>query len=85
MNLYYNDYEKDLVRNTSNSRNYVFTGQVARTWRKKSIMIGSDYFQSYKKLGVKITRLDIALDDFHGVLSFPKMENKLVKRTLQVI
>ena len=48
VNLYYNDYEKDLVRNTSNSRNYVFTGQGCTDLAQKSIMIGSDYFQSYK-------------------------------------
>lgn len=79
VNIYYNDYEKDLARNTSNSRNYVFTGQGCTDLAQK---INNDWvglFSVLKKLGVKITRLDIALDDFNAVLSFPKMENKLVK------
>jgi phage replication initiation protein len=79
VNLYYNDYEKDLVRNTSNNRNYVFTGQGCTDLAQK---INNDWvglFAILKELGVKITRLDIALDDFHGVISFPKMENKLIK------
>ena len=79
VNLYYNDYEKDLARNTSNSRNYVFYWSRLHGLGAK---INNDWvglFSILQKLGVKITRLDIALDDFHGVLSFPKMENKLVK------
>ena len=27
LNIYYNDYENELALNTSNSRNYVFTGK----------------------------------------------------------
>lgn len=79
VNLYYNNYEMDLARNTSNSRNYVFTGQGCTDLAQK---INNDWvglFTGLKNLGVKITRLDIALDDFNGVLNFSKMENYLVK------
>lgn len=79
VNLYYNDYEKDLARNTSHNRNYVFSGQGCTDLAQKINNDWAELFAILKGLGVKITRLDIALDDFHGVLSFPKMEKKLVK------
>jgi len=79
VNIYYNDYEKELARNTSNSRNYVFTGQGCTDLAQKIENNWVGLFSVLKNLGVKITRLDIALDDFHGVVNFNKMENKLIK------
>lgn len=81
VNIYYNieDEEKDKIihRNSSMSRNYVFTGQGCTDLGKK---IDNDWvglFEALTKLGVKITRIDLALDDFHAVVDFNKMENKL--------
>lgn len=79
VNVYYNNYNKDLARNTSHSRNYVFTGQGCTDLAQKIENNWVGLFSILKKLGVKITRLDIALDDFYGVVSFNKMENKLNK------
>ncbi|MDT2914829.1 replication initiation factor domain-containing protein [Lactococcus lactis] len=79
VNVYYNNYDKDLARNTSHSRNYVFTGQGGTDLAQKIENDWVGLFSILKKLGVKITRLDIALDDFYGVVSFNKMENKLNK------
>lgn len=79
VNVYYNDYSKEVARNTSRSRNYVFTGQGCTDLAQK---IDNKWHMLLKDLvdfGIKVTRLDIALDDFHGVVSFDKMEQKLKK------
>lgn len=79
LNIYFNDYEKELARNTSNSRNYVFTGQGCTDLAQKIDNNWIELFLVLKKLGIKVTRLDIALDDFRGVVDFGKMERKLIK------
>lgn len=79
VNVYYNDYNKLLARNTSRSRNYVFTGQGCTDLAQKIDNDWVSLFSILRNLGVKITRLDLALDDFHAVVNFEKMENKLKK------
>ena len=79
VNIYYNDYEKEFARNTSNSRNYVFTGPGCTDLAQK---IENDLvclFSILTNLRVKITRFDISLYDFPGVVYFNKIENKLIK------
>lgn len=79
VNVYFNDYSKELAKNTSNSRNYVFTGQGCTELAEKIENNWVQLFSVLNNLGVKITRLDIALDDFHGVLNFQTMERKFNK------
>lgn len=77
VNIYYNDREKEISRNSSMSRNYVWTGQGCTDLAQK---IDSDWVRFFKllnELGVKITRIDLALDDYHGVVDFEEMELKL--------
>lgn len=78
VNLFYNDYDKDLAKNTSHSRNYVFTGQGCTDLAQKIQNDWVGLFSVLTDLGAKITRLDIALDDFHSVVDFNKMERKLI-------
>lgn len=77
VNVYYNSKEKEVHRNSSMSRNYVFTGQGCTDLGQK---INNDWvglFEVLTKLGVKVTRIDLALDDYKAVLDFDKMEQKL--------
>ena len=67
-----------MARNKSNSRKDVF---IVQDWTDLDKRIENDWFGLFSmltNLGVRITRLDIALDDFHGVVNFNKMENKLI-------
>ena len=61
------------------SRNYVFTGQGCTDLGQK---VNNDWvglFEVLTKLGAKVTRIDLALDDFHAVVDFDRMEKKLKK------
>ena len=77
VNIYYNNYDEKLMKNTSNTRNYVFTGQGCTDLGQKIENDWVSLFEALKQLDVKITRLDIALDDYNAVVSFDKMERKL--------
>lgn len=79
VNIYFNDYSKDVATNTSCSRNYVFTGQGCTDLASKIDNNWIEFFSVLNNLGVKITRLDIALDDFNGAVKFETMERKLKK------
>lgn len=77
VNVYYNDFSKKLMKNTNPTRNYVFTGQGCTDLAQK---IESDWnwlFNRILELGGKITRIDLAIDDFEGVLDFEVMESHL--------
>lgn len=88
VNIYYNDPTKDISKYSVNNVLYVFTGQGSTDLAKRlSKKYDSDnwqfvwlkFFQLLKNFDAKITRIDIALDDYHGVLDFDLMEGKLNK------
>lgn len=79
VNIYYNDYTKQVLKNSSHTRNYVFTGQGCTDLAKR---IENDWIHLFKTLvefGVNVTRLDLAIDDFNQNLDFDKIERKLNK------
>lgn len=92
VNIYYNDLDKSLIRNTQFSRNYVFTGQGSTDLAKKINSQWIDLMKKILNLGGKITRLDLAIDDFEGFLDLEEMEKFLengwyrsVKKTYNVV
>lgn len=86
VNIYYNDPAKEISKYSVNNVLYVFTGQgstdLAKRLSKKYDsenwqFVWLKFFKLLRKLDAKITRIDIALDDYHGVLDFDLMEEKL--------
>lgn len=77
VNVYYNDIKKDVHRNSSMSRNYVWTGQGCTDLAQKIDSDWNSFFKLLLDLKAKITRLDLALDDYNAVVDFEKMERKL--------
>lgn len=75
--VYFNDLSQKLAKNTSFKHCYVFTGVGTSDLDEK---IDGAWIELFKKLldwKCKITRLDLALDDFRGFLNFEIMEKKL--------
>lgn len=77
VNIYYNDVKKDVYPNSSMSRNYVWTGQGCTDLAQKIDCNWNLFFKSLLDLKVKITRIDLALDDYHAIVDMNKMERKL--------
>lgn len=80
VNIYYNDREKLVSRNSSMTRNYIWTGQGCTDLAQKIDSDWSRLFLVFNELGVKVTRIDLALDDYHAVVDFDEMETKLKNR-----
>lgn len=77
VNVYYNDDEKMKIKGTSDTVNYVFTGQGCTDLYNRN---DYDVFNIFEKLldyNIKVTRLDIAFDDFHKLLDFKLITQKL--------
>lgn len=101
VNVFYNDPFKKLNENPQSSVNIVFTGQGCTDLNEKLVRIydSSDYeriwvnfFDFLQTIDAKITRLDLALDDFSGVVDFDVIVKKLnrgeyrsVKKTYNVL
>lgn len=101
VNVFYNDSSKSLNENPQSSINIVFTGQGCTDLNDKLVRVydSSDYEQIWinffgflKSIDAKITRLDLALDDFGGAVDFNVVINKLnrgeyrsVKKTYNVL
>lgn len=87
-NVFYNDPRKITTPNSHSSVNFQFTGTGCTDLgvRLQDIYESDDYEQNWIRLfkfltenDYKITRVDLALDDFKGYNSFEKMEQKLKK------
>lgn len=101
LNVFYNDPSKNLNENPQSSVNIVFTGQGCTDLNDRLVQIydSSNYeqvwinfFDFLKSINAKITRLDLALDDFSGAVDFDVVINKLnrgeyrsVKKTYNVL
>lgn len=78
VNVYWNDPDKPVAKNSSQTMTVVFTGQgttdLALKW-------GSDWHAILTLLNdwqaLNFTRIDLALDDWDGLVSLDKIEDKL--------
>lgn len=89
LSIFYDDLTKEVNQYSPKNILFQFTGQGSTELALKlAKYYGSndfekiwrnffDYFDIYR---VKVTRLDIALDDFNGVLNFDQMERKLKRK-----
>lgn len=89
LSIFYDDLTREVNQYSPKNVLFQFTGQGSTDLALKlSKYYGSndfekvwrnffDYFDIYR---VKVTRLDIALDDFNGVLNFDQMERKLKRK-----
>ena len=59
------------------SRNYVWTCQGCTDLAQKIDSDWNSFFKLLLDLKAKITRLDLALDDYNAVVDFEKIERKL--------
>ena len=59
------------------SRNYVWTCQGCTDLAQKIDSDWNSFFKLLLDLKAKITRLDLALDDYNAVVDFEKIEHKL--------
>lgn len=89
LNIYYDDEEKGISDYSPKNILFQFTGQGSTDLALKlgKFLKTSDFnkvwntfFKVVQSNELKVTRMDIALDDFHGVLDFDKMERKLARR-----
>lgn len=101
VDIFYNDTSKKLNENPQPSVNVVFTGQGCTDLNDKLVQVYSsldyehvwiNFFAFLKSVNAKITRLDLALDDFSGMVDFNKAIAKLqrgeyrsVKKTYNVL
>lgn len=85
-NIFYDDINKEVSKFSARNVLFVFTGQgstdlakhLAVTFNNKNWqVIWLDFFRWLKEIKAKVTRIDLALDDYHGVLDFDRMERKL--------
>ena len=84
--IYFNNSKNIYTKNTIY---FVFTGQgssdlalkLAKYFKTDDFsLVWYKFFKLVKEWQLKVTRLDAALDDFEGRLSFAKMERKLSRR-----
>lgn len=101
INVFYNDPSKKLNENPQSSVNIIFTGQGCTDLNDKLVqvydsdnyeLIWISFFDFLQSVDAKITRLDLALDDFGGAVDFEVVVNKLnrgeyrsVKKTYNVL
>ena len=88
-NIYYDDEDKGINQYSPKNVLFQFTGRGATDLALKlSKYLQTDdfnkvwnfFFNVVMNYEVKVTRFDLALDDFKGVLDFDKMERKLLRR-----
>lgn len=80
VNVFWNDADKKIHKNSSKTMTVVFTGQgsteLAEKWDTNWVSI----FQTLKDYGgVNFTRIDLALDDYDELVKFDDIEKKLKK------
>lgn len=77
VNIYYNSKDKEVNKTSSNTINFVFTGQGCTDL---ALRFENDIFKIFNLLypfKIKVTRLDLAFDDFTGVFDFNLIKSKL--------
>lgn len=86
LNIYYDDPKKELLGYSPGNAMFQFTGQGSTDLALKLSQqyktddfeeIWYEFFKVIYSFDFKVTRLDVALDDFNGVLNFAQMERKL--------
>lgn len=89
LSIFYDDPTKEVNRYSPKNVLFQFTGQGSTELALKlAKYYGSNDFEKIWKrffrhiaiYEVKVTRLDVALDDFNGVLNFDQMERKLKRK-----
>lgn len=79
VNVYWNSPDKPLNKNASETMTIVFTGQGCTSLAEKWNLDWLGLLSFLKSKGVNFTRIDLALDDFDGLVDFNKLEDKLTK------
>lgn len=79
VNVYYNDPKKTKIKGSSDTVTYLFTGQGCIDLLDRLSNNVPALFQLILGNGGKVTRLDIAYDDFQGLLDFNVIIDKLTK------
>lgn len=77
VNIYYNDKSKEVYKNSSDTVNFVFTGQGCSDLYSRVSGNLNYILNTISGFDAKVTRLDIALDDFEGILNLDLIEDKL--------
>lgn len=80
VNVYYNDAKLKLDKYAVSKHCYVFTGVGCTDLDKHINGDWIDLFKFLKENNCKITRLDLALDDFEGKINFDLVEKKLNRK-----
>lgn len=89
VNIYYDDEDKGINQYSPKNVLFQFTGQGSTDLALKLSKylqiddfnkVWNTFFKVVVNCEVKVTRMDIALDDYRGVLDFDKMERKLQRR-----
>ena len=89
LSIFYDDLTKEVNQYSPKNVLFQFTGQgstelalkLAKYYGSNDFeKIWKDFFDYIDIYRVKVTRLDIALDDFNGVLNFDQMERKLKRK-----
>lgn len=89
LSIFYDDPTKEVNLYSPKNILFQFTGQgstdlalkLAKYYGSKDFeKIWRNFFDYFDIYRVKVTRLDIALDDFYGVLNFDQMERKLKRK-----
>lgn len=80
VNVFWNNPEKQIHRNSSQTMTVVFTGQGSTELAEKWGTNWKAIFLALKKYGgVNFTRIDLALDDYAETVKFEAIEDKLTK------
>jgi phage replication initiation protein len=79
VNVYFNDTnnEKKIFKNSSNTINFVFTGQGCTDLALRFDNNIYGIFEILEQFNIKVTRIDLAYDDFIKLLDFEKIKLKL--------
>ncbi len=79
VNVYFNDDKIEKYNGSSDTVNIVFTGQGCTDLYARNNGELFSVFKIMSEINVKVTRIDIAYDDFYGLLNFEKIKDKLKK------
>lgn len=89
LNIYYDDPVKEIYGYSPQNFMFQFTGQgstdlalrLAKYYETDDFeRVWFKFFETIDEIDYKLTRIDVALDDFNAVLNFPQMERKLKRR-----
>lgn len=92
LNIFYDDEDKEINQYSPKNICFQFTGQGSTDLALKLgkylqtddfDKVWTTFFKVVMDCELKVTRLDIALDDYKGVLAFSKLERKLQRREIR--